>query len=154
MSGGRYSQSVAPVDEAAGRVDTSHLIKVSTWIQFNFIPQGLIWKRDGLKYLGIYLGNEKMMQKNWDGVLEKVEGRMAKWRWLRPQMSFRGVSAEQPGSLPPVAQASVCGPPFNASFTDSEENGGFLLGQLSLGPSERAVFIQGGGGTGPRPPGQ
>lgn len=40
------------------------------------LPGGLSWKRDGIKYLGVYLGNESMLQK--------------KWKWLLPKMSFRG----------------------------------------------------------------
>lgn len=29
-------------------------------------------------------------QKNWDNVLEKVKGRLMKWKWLLPKMSYRG----------------------------------------------------------------
>ena len=54
------------------------------------LPGGLMWKRGGLKYLGVYLGDEQTVQKNWEGVVEKVEGKLAKWRWLLPQMSYRG----------------------------------------------------------------
>ncbi len=31
-----------------------------------------------------------MLSKNWEGVLEKVKGRLQKWKWLLPKMSFRG----------------------------------------------------------------
>lgn len=31
-----------------------------------------------------------MLQKNWDGVLQKVKGRLDKWKWLLPNMSYRG----------------------------------------------------------------
>ena len=54
------------------------------------LPGGLTWKKDGLKYLGVYVGNEFIVKQNWEGVLEKVEGRLNKWKWLKPQMSFRG----------------------------------------------------------------
>lgn len=30
------------------------------------------------------------MCKNWDNVLKKVEGRLKKWKWILPHMSFRG----------------------------------------------------------------
>lgn len=30
------------------------------------------------------------LQKNWEGVLEKVKGRLDKWKWLLPNMSYRG----------------------------------------------------------------
>lgn len=48
-----------------------------------------MWK-DSFKYLGVYVGNETIVQKNCEGVVEKVEGRLNKWKWLKPQMSFRG----------------------------------------------------------------
>ena len=34
--------------------------------------------------------DEQTERKNWEGVLEKVEGKPAKWRWLPPHMSYRG----------------------------------------------------------------
>jgi len=54
------------------------------------LPGGLTWKSDGIRYLGVYLGNESVSQKNWDGILEKVKGKFEKWKWLLPKMSFRG----------------------------------------------------------------
>ncbi|XP_040928666.1 transposon TX1 uncharacterized 149 kDa protein [Betta splendens] len=54
------------------------------------LPGGLIWKTGGFKYLGVHLGSEEHVRKNWDGVVEKVEGRLQKWGWLVPQMSYRG----------------------------------------------------------------
>lgn len=54
------------------------------------LPGGLNWKRGGLKYLGVYLGDESVQQKNWDGIIEKMEGRLKKWKWIHSQLSFRG----------------------------------------------------------------
>ena len=54
------------------------------------LPGGLQWKKGGLKYLGVFLGDETSTKKNWDNVLEKVKGRLGKWRWLLPKMSYRG----------------------------------------------------------------
>ena len=54
------------------------------------LPGGLMWKRGGFKYLGVYLGDKQTEEKNWEGVVEKVEAKLAKWRWLLPQMSYRG----------------------------------------------------------------
>lgn len=54
------------------------------------LPGGLSWKSDGIKYLGVYLGNNYMLQRNWEGVLKKVKGKFEKWKWLLPKMSFRG----------------------------------------------------------------
>lgn len=54
------------------------------------LPGGLVWKRDSLKYLGVYVGNETIVKKNWEGVVKKVEKTLNKWKWLKPQLSFRG----------------------------------------------------------------
>ena len=54
------------------------------------LPQQLAWKRDGLKYLGIYMGSDQVKKKNWENVEEQLEGRLAKWKWLLPQLSYRG----------------------------------------------------------------
>lgn len=35
------------------------------------LPGGLIWKKGGLKYLGVFLGNDDFVQRNWDCMLEK-----------------------------------------------------------------------------------
>lgn len=32
----------------------------------------------------------KCCKKNWEGSLEKVQGRLEKWRWLLPKLSYRG----------------------------------------------------------------
>lgn len=54
------------------------------------LPGGLVWKSGGLKYLGVHLGDEASSAKNWDCLLEKISGRLKKWRWILPKMSFRG----------------------------------------------------------------
>ena len=51
---------------------------------------GMVWKKEGFKYLGVYLGDDVFVQKNWEGVLEKVKFRLGKWKWLLPQLSYRG----------------------------------------------------------------
>uniref|UniRef100_A0A8C5D1K3 Reverse transcriptase domain-containing protein n=1 Tax=Gouania willdenowi TaxID=441366 RepID=A0A8C5D1K3_GOUWI len=54
------------------------------------LPQGLVWKTEGFKYLGVFLGKEHIVKKNWEGVTEKIEGKLSKWKWLLPHMSFKG----------------------------------------------------------------
>lgn len=54
------------------------------------LPGGLLWQRDGLKCLGVFLGNDYFMQKNWEGMVDKAIGHLKKWKWLLPQLSFRG----------------------------------------------------------------
>lgn len=71
--------------------DKSEAIAVGSWpAGLPQLPGGLRWKRGGIKYLGVYLGDHQTVAKNWEGVEEKVEGRLAKWRWLLPNMSYRG----------------------------------------------------------------
>lgn len=36
------------------------------------------------------MGDEIIMQRNWENVLENVEGRLGRWKWILPKMSFRG----------------------------------------------------------------
>ena len=54
------------------------------------LPQNLSWRTDGFKYLGVFLGSEVVTRKNWEGVVDKVEAKLKKWKWLLPQMSYRG----------------------------------------------------------------
>lgn len=54
------------------------------------LPGQMRWKREYFKYLGVFLGDEVAQQKNWEGIVEKIEGRLKKWSRIHPQMSFRG----------------------------------------------------------------
>ena len=54
------------------------------------LPGGLRWEREGFKCLGVFLGTEEFQKRNWEGLLEKVCARMSKWKWLLPQLSYRG----------------------------------------------------------------
>ncbi|TDH11028.1 hypothetical protein EPR50_G00081890 [Perca flavescens] len=54
------------------------------------LPGGLEWGKEGLKVLGVFLGSEGFVKKNWEGVKEKVCARLSKWTWLLPQLSNRG----------------------------------------------------------------
>lgn len=54
------------------------------------LPANMTWKREGLKYLGVFLGDDLFQQKNWEGAVEKMTGGLKKWRWIHGQLSFRG----------------------------------------------------------------
>uniref|UniRef100_A0A3B4TQD0 Reverse transcriptase domain-containing protein n=1 Tax=Seriola dumerili TaxID=41447 RepID=A0A3B4TQD0_SERDU len=54
------------------------------------LPGGLIWKRGGLKYLGVFLGDQNTVLKNWEDILEKVKGRLSRWKWIVLNLSYRG----------------------------------------------------------------
>ncbi|KAK0132088.1 Transposon TX1 uncharacterized protein [Merluccius polli] len=40
--------------------------------------RNVTWKRDGFKYLGVFLGKEHVVKKNWENVTEKFEGKLSK----------------------------------------------------------------------------
>ncbi|KAK3566812.1 hypothetical protein QTP86_004494 [Hemibagrus guttatus] len=54
------------------------------------LPGGLAWKRGGFTYLGVYLGTIEFLNKNWEGSVEHVKGRLSRWKRLVPKMSYRG----------------------------------------------------------------
>lgn len=54
------------------------------------LPEGLVWGTSGFKYLGVFVGDDFTIQKNWDGVIEKIKGRLDKWRYLSSKISYRG----------------------------------------------------------------
>lgn len=54
------------------------------------LPDGLTWTKDGFKYLGVFLGNDTIVQKNFEGVIEKVKGRLERWKFLLPKISYKG----------------------------------------------------------------
>ena len=78
---------------SAARVNwrKSEALAVGEWREgLPVLPQSLSWKREGLKYLGIHIGNSDIEKKNWENITEKIDNKLAKWKWLHAQMSFRG----------------------------------------------------------------
>ena len=84
-------QDFAAISAARVNWAKSDALAVGQWTGgLPALPAGLGWKIGGIKYLGVFLGDETALQKNWDGVVEKMKGRLAKWKWIHGQMSFRG----------------------------------------------------------------
>ena len=54
------------------------------------LPGGLEWGNEGLKVLGVFLGTGNFQRKTWVGSREKVCVRLSKWKWLLPQLSYKG----------------------------------------------------------------
>lgn len=54
------------------------------------LPNDLSWAKGGFKYLGVFLRDGSTVKKKWDDAFEKVKGRLSKWNWLIPKMSYRG----------------------------------------------------------------
>ena len=40
--------------------------------------------------LGVYMGSERGIRKNWEGLSQVGVSRLARWRWLLSQVSYRG----------------------------------------------------------------
>lgn len=79
------------LSSAKVNLEKSEAIQIGDWKRGCFpLPPGLVWKKGGFKYLGFFLGDEVTVQKNWEGIIEKVKGRLEKWKWLIPNMSYRG----------------------------------------------------------------
>ena len=54
-------------------------------------PLDLRWTSEGLKCLGVFLGNsEAFERRNWDGLLEDVQQRLSKWKLLFRHLSIKG----------------------------------------------------------------
>ncbi len=54
------------------------------------LPWDLRWGREGLKLLGIFFGSDNFQKLNWEGTVEKVCTRLSRWKYLLPQLSYRG----------------------------------------------------------------
>lgn len=104
---------------------------------FGFIlilPDGLQWRwrRGGLRYFGVFLGNKLFLQKDREGVLDKVKGHFKKWEWILPKMSYRGRVLISTALLHCLA----CIDPPAKLLSQIQCLGGLFMGQAALGPSE------------------
>ncbi len=65
---------------------------VAQWINQRLpdLPGGLSGGEKVLKLWVFFGGSSRLQGKNWEGLLEKVVARLSRWRWLLPQMSYKG----------------------------------------------------------------
>lgn len=54
------------------------------------LPVGLKWSSEGLKFLGVFFGSNDFQKRNWEGLVEKISARLSRWKWVQPQLSYRG----------------------------------------------------------------
>ncbi|KAF7645430.1 hypothetical protein LDENG_00204210 [Lucifuga dentata] len=98
------------------------------------LPGGLCWKDTGLKMLGVYLGSDTWVRKNWEDAVQLVEKKLTKWKWLLRQLSYRGrvliINNLVASSL--WHRLAVLNPPCWSAGGDSEEAGGLFLVWTSL----------------------
>lgn len=79
------------VSSAKVNWNKSEAILVGKWTNGQpSLPAGLKWSRDGFKYLGVYLGDDITVKKNFEGIEGKIVGRLNKWKFLLSNMSYRG----------------------------------------------------------------
>jgi len=59
--------------------EKSEALAVGKWEEgLPKLPGWLSWKKEGFKYLGVYLGDLNTQQKNWEGVIEKNRRKIEK----------------------------------------------------------------------------
>lgn len=145
----------------------SEALRAGDELQGVRLPGGLTWRGGGIKYLGVYLGDQDTVGKNWDNVLEKEEGRLKKWKWIFPKISFRGhvliinnlaasmlwlwlYCVDSPVTLLAKVQALIVDcfrdrlrwVPQSVLFLPTEEGGKGLIHLASRGAAFRLQFIQ------------
>ena len=54
------------------------------------LPEQLEWAWDGIFYLGVFLGTQNFVFKNWEFLINKTERRLLKWKGLLRHISYRG----------------------------------------------------------------
>ncbi|KAJ4946299.1 hypothetical protein JOQ06_023967, partial [Pogonophryne albipinna] len=106
------------------------------------LPQNMIWKKDGLKYLGVFLGNKSIVLRNWEDVIGKIEGKLSKWRWLLSQMSFKGLLAQIQKKLVDFFWEGLHWVPQGVLFLSREEGGQGLIHLASRTATFRIQFLQ------------
>lgn len=90
-NGMEVSEDFKALSSAKNNWNKSEVILIGNWSKRKpKLPDGLNWGTGGFKYLGVYLGDETFLQKNWEGVVDKVKGKLEKWKWLIPKMSYKG----------------------------------------------------------------
>ena len=67
---------------------SSAKVKWGDWAPL--LPEGLQWGCEGRKMLAVYLGSERWVRDNWEGLSQAVVSRLARWRWLLSQVPEGG----------------------------------------------------------------
>ncbi|TWW74405.1 Transposon TX1 uncharacterized 149 kDa protein ORF 2 [Takifugu flavidus] len=144
---------------SAARVNwqKSEALAVGRWTNgLPVLPQDLAWRRDGLKYLGVFIGDEETEKKNWLDTLEKVDGKIQKWKWLLPRMSYRGRTLVLNNLVASVLwhRLSCMEPPSGLLAQLQTRVLAFFWDSMHWVQQGVCVLAQRGGRTGPHPPGQ
>ena len=54
------------------------------------LPNALQWRHDGVKHLGVFLGNVTFSLKNWDQMVDQISHTLNCWKRLSSLLSYRG----------------------------------------------------------------
>jgi len=54
------------------------------------LPRNLQWEKEGIRYLGVYIGTPAFMAQNWLNTVSKIDNRLEKWRGILLTLSYRG----------------------------------------------------------------
>lgn len=70
----------------------TNTLLLGSWIDRNppKLSHQCLWNKKGVKILGLLFGTEKFMEKNWEGLIEKITGKLNRWKWIQAQLSYRG----------------------------------------------------------------
>ena len=85
-------------------------------------------------FLGVYLGTVGYMDKNWEGMEEKIADLFQRWRWILPQLSYRGrvLVVNNLATLMLWHRSFVVDPPVSLLCSLQKIFFAFLLGWVSL----------------------
>ena len=54
------------------------------------LAMSLSWVKEGVEYLGVYLGSPGFVKRNWDSLLHKMSNKLNTWIGILSTLSFRG----------------------------------------------------------------
>ncbi|KAJ3606502.1 hypothetical protein NHX12_026023, partial [Muraenolepis orangiensis] len=100
------------------------------------LPQNMVWRKDGFKYLGVFLGKEIVVLKNWEDVTEKIEGKLSKLEVSNSETPGLTVALCRSKTLCLQQLVDAVGP----ELSDAQALGS-LLGLHSVGVAQRILQL-------------
>ncbi|KAJ3606503.1 hypothetical protein NHX12_026024 [Muraenolepis orangiensis] len=100
------------------------------------LPQNMVWRKDGFKYLGVFLGKEIVVLKNWEDVTEKIEGKLSKLDVSNSETPGLTVALCRSKTLCLQQLVDAVGP----ELSDAQALGS-LLGLHSVGVAQRILQL-------------
>lgn len=79
-------------------------------------------QRRAKESVGLFLGTESIKAKNWEETREKACAQLSTWKWLLPQMSYRGRVLLPTTWLPQLSGTLVALTPTTGLTDDIQKN--------------------------------